>query len=152
MDVCELLVVNSGYSFSRLSSLCYNGYLKLNFQRWQIGLSSTAIASSFGKAISENKELKDYRPEDISRSLLRLISNNIGQVSCCGTGLCEHYTTYIDQKLFSWCQTEYWDLYATVNYQQSHHFVKWSVGSSSPEGTQYLYYIGLYPRGREPSS
>ncbi|GFZ00078.1 pantothenate kinase 2 [Actinidia rufa] len=47
----------------------------------KIGLSSTAIASSFGKAISENKELEDYRPEDISRSLLRLISNNIGQIS-----------------------------------------------------------------------
>ncbi|XP_057507928.1 pantothenate kinase 2-like isoform X2 [Actinidia eriantha] len=47
----------------------------------KIGLSLTTIASSFGKAISENKELEDYRPEDISRSLLRLISNNIGQIS-----------------------------------------------------------------------
>ncbi|KAL7261121.1 hypothetical protein ACSBR1_006712 [Camellia fascicularis] len=47
----------------------------------KIGLSSTNIASSFGKAISENKELEDYRPEDISRSLLRMISNNVGQIS-----------------------------------------------------------------------
>ncbi|XP_050375017.1 pantothenate kinase 1 [Argentina anserina] len=47
----------------------------------KIGLSSTAIASSFGKAISDNKELEDYNPEDISRSLLRMISNNIGQIS-----------------------------------------------------------------------
>ncbi|XP_061990754.1 pantothenate kinase 1 [Rosa rugosa] len=47
----------------------------------KIGLSSTAIASSFGKAISDNKELEDYKPEDISRSLLRMISNNIGQIS-----------------------------------------------------------------------
>ena len=47
---------------------------------WQVGLSSTTIASSFGKAISDNKELEDYKPEDISRSLLRMISNNIGQV------------------------------------------------------------------------
>ncbi|KAK9277422.1 hypothetical protein L1049_006965 [Liquidambar formosana] len=47
----------------------------------KIGLSSTTIASSFGKAISENKELEDYRPEDVARSLLRLISNNIGQIS-----------------------------------------------------------------------
>lgn len=47
----------------------------------KIGLKSTAIASSFGKAISENKELEDYSPEDISRSLLRMISNNIGQIS-----------------------------------------------------------------------
>lgn len=51
--------------------------------RWlQIGLAATTIASSFGKAISENKELEDYKPEDISRSLLRMISNNIGQVNC----------------------------------------------------------------------
>ncbi|KAK2977505.1 hypothetical protein RJ640_016133, partial [Escallonia rubra] len=47
----------------------------------KIGLSSTAIASSFGKAISENKEIEDYRPEDVARSLLRMISNNIGQIS-----------------------------------------------------------------------
>ncbi|KAL6351408.1 hypothetical protein AAG906_035200 [Vitis piasezkii] len=46
----------------------------------KFGLASTTIASSFGKAISENKELEDYRPEDVSRSLLRMISNNIGQV------------------------------------------------------------------------
>nr|GMD19516.1 pantothenate kinase 1 [Ipomoea batatas] len=45
----------------------------------KIGLASTAIASSFGKAISENKELEDWKPEDIARSLLRMISNNIGQ-------------------------------------------------------------------------
>ncbi|KAF7809300.1 pantothenate kinase 1 [Senna tora] len=47
----------------------------------KIGLSSTAIASSFGKAISDNRELEDYKPEDIARSLLRMISNNIGQIS-----------------------------------------------------------------------
>ncbi|CAK7332669.1 unnamed protein product [Dovyalis caffra] len=47
----------------------------------KIGLSSTAIASSFGRTISNNKELQDYKPEDISRSLLRMISNNIGQIS-----------------------------------------------------------------------
>ncbi|KAG5240810.1 hypothetical protein OIU76_014329 [Salix suchowensis] len=47
----------------------------------KVGLSSTTIASSFGKAISDNKELEDYKPEDISRSLLRMISNNIGQIS-----------------------------------------------------------------------
>ncbi|XP_038708851.1 pantothenate kinase 2-like isoform X2 [Tripterygium wilfordii] len=47
----------------------------------KIGLSASTIASSFGKAISEKKELEDYRPEDISLSLLRMISYNIGQVS-----------------------------------------------------------------------
>ncbi|CAL5327262.1 hypothetical protein CsSME_00006931 [Camellia sinensis var. sinensis] len=47
----------------------------------KIGLSASTIASSFGKAISENKDLQDYRPEDISLSLLRMISYNIGQIS-----------------------------------------------------------------------
>ncbi|KAK2354828.1 Pantothenate kinase 1 [Trifolium repens] len=47
----------------------------------KIGLSSTAIASSFGKAMSDSKEREDYKPEDIARSLLRMISNNIGQIS-----------------------------------------------------------------------
>lgn len=52
-----------------------------NVKNVQIGLSASTIASSFGKAISENKELEDYRPEDISLSLLRMISYNIGQAS-----------------------------------------------------------------------
>ncbi|KAK1552292.1 hypothetical protein Q3G72_014005 [Acer saccharum] len=47
----------------------------------KIGLSSTTIASSFGKAISDNRELEEYNPEDIARSLLRMISNNIGQIA-----------------------------------------------------------------------
>ncbi|KAK4765647.1 hypothetical protein SAY86_026737 [Trapa natans] len=47
----------------------------------KIGLASTAIASSFGKAISEDRELEEYKPEDITRSLLRMISNNVGQIS-----------------------------------------------------------------------
>ncbi|GFP88033.1 pantothenate kinase 2 [Phtheirospermum japonicum] len=47
----------------------------------KIGLTSTTIASSFGKAVSDNKELEDYRAEDVARSLLRMISNNIGQIA-----------------------------------------------------------------------
>ncbi|KAL1070127.1 hypothetical protein V6Z11_D11G001200 [Gossypium hirsutum] len=47
----------------------------------KIGLSASTIASSFGKAISDKKELEDHRPEDISLSLLRMISYNIGQIS-----------------------------------------------------------------------
>ncbi|KAL8140787.1 hypothetical protein V2J09_006808 [Rumex salicifolius] len=46
-----------------------------------IGLSASTIASSFGKTITGNKELTDYRPEDISLSLLRMISYNIGQIA-----------------------------------------------------------------------
>ncbi|XP_057417787.1 pantothenate kinase 2-like [Lotus japonicus] len=47
----------------------------------KIGLSASTIASSFGKATLEGKELEDYRPEDISLALLRMISYNIGQIS-----------------------------------------------------------------------
>ncbi|KAL2321835.1 hypothetical protein Fmac_026214 [Flemingia macrophylla] len=47
----------------------------------KIGLSASTIASSFGKATSEKKGLEDYRPEDISLSLLRMISYNIAQIS-----------------------------------------------------------------------
>ncbi|KAL5150099.1 Pantothenate kinase 2 [Glycine soja] len=47
----------------------------------KIGLSASTIASSFGKTISEKKELEEYRPEDISLSLLRMISYNIGQIA-----------------------------------------------------------------------
>lgn len=47
----------------------------------KLGLSATTIASSFGKPISEDKELEDYKPEDVARSILRMISNNIAQLS-----------------------------------------------------------------------
>ncbi|KAF9603172.1 hypothetical protein IFM89_034505 [Coptis chinensis] len=47
--------------------------------RTYIYLPASTIASSFGKTISENKELEDYMPEDISLSLLRMILYNIGQ-------------------------------------------------------------------------
>ncbi|XP_074556636.1 phospholipase A(1) LCAT3-like [Curcuma longa] len=52
-------------------------------QLFLIGLSASTIASGFGKTISETKELSDYRPEDISLSLLRMISYNIGQLVEC---------------------------------------------------------------------
>ncbi|XP_025690536.1 pantothenate kinase 1 isoform X1 [Arachis hypogaea] len=78
-------------SFDELLDLSYRGnnravdmlvgdiYGGMDYSK--IGLSSTTIASSFGRAISENKERDDYKPEDIARSLLRMISNNIGQIS-----------------------------------------------------------------------
>ncbi|KAH9301546.1 hypothetical protein KI387_013129, partial [Taxus chinensis] len=47
----------------------------------KIGLSASTIASSFGKVVSENKDLADYRREDIALSLLRMISYNIGQIA-----------------------------------------------------------------------
>ncbi|KAJ3093269.1 hypothetical protein HK100_006718, partial [Physocladia obscura] len=48
----------------------------------KIGLKATTIASSFGKVFKASKEeRKNFREEDISRSLLYLVSNNIGQIA-----------------------------------------------------------------------
>ncbi|KAF7972175.1 hypothetical protein HWV62_18750 [Athelia sp. TMB] len=47
----------------------------------RLGLKSTTIASSFGKVFKKNGEKIKFSPEDISRSLLYAISNNIGQIA-----------------------------------------------------------------------
>ncbi|CAI7782267.1 unnamed protein product [Closterium sp. NIES-54] len=47
----------------------------------QIGLSASTIASSFGRVVGEQRQLSDYRPEDIALSLLRMVSYNIGQIA-----------------------------------------------------------------------
>ncbi|MQM06379.1 hypothetical protein Taro_039198 [Colocasia esculenta] len=79
----ELLELSQHGDNSNLDMLVGDIYGGVDYakRRLQIGLSASTIASSFGKAISGNKELSDYRPEDISLSLLRMISYNIGQIS-----------------------------------------------------------------------
>ncbi|KAI9342603.1 fumble-domain-containing protein [Obelidium mucronatum] len=48
----------------------------------KIGLKATTIASSFGKVFKASKEdRKKFKEQDISRSLLYLVSNNIGQIA-----------------------------------------------------------------------
>jgi type II pantothenate kinase len=54
----------------------------------KVGLKSSTIASTFGKVARKSKErgpdsgpLKGFNPQDISRSLLFAISNNIGQIT-----------------------------------------------------------------------
>lgn len=53
----------------------------------KLGLKSTMIASSFGKVLrsrgeaKEERERETFRAEDISRSLLYAVSNNIGQIA-----------------------------------------------------------------------
>ncbi|KZT57812.1 fumble [Calocera cornea HHB12733] len=47
----------------------------------RFGLKSTTIASSFGKVFQKGEKKKVFRPEDIARSLLYAISNNIGQIA-----------------------------------------------------------------------
>lgn len=46
-----------------------------------IGLSANTIASSFGKVIYGDKNLEDYSPADMTMSLCRMISYNIGQLA-----------------------------------------------------------------------
>lgn len=49
----------------------------------RLGLKSTMIASSFGKVFKKGQGGKKatLKPEDISKSLLYAISNNIGQIA-----------------------------------------------------------------------
>ncbi|XP_077244135.1 pantothenate kinase 1 [Tasmannia lanceolata] len=75
----ELLELSQRGDNSAIDMLVGDIYGGMDYSK--IGLTASAIASSFGKAISENKELSDYKPEDISLSLLRMISYNIGQIS-----------------------------------------------------------------------
>jgi pantothenate kinase len=49
----------------------------------QQGLSTSTLASSFGKVITSMKNLTDYRPEDLASTLLSAFTYNIAQVSLC---------------------------------------------------------------------
>ncbi|CAL0319999.1 unnamed protein product [Lupinus luteus] len=75
----ELLELSQKGDNSNIDMLVGDIYGGLDYSK--IGLSASTIASSFGKTISDKKELADYRPEDISLSLLRMISYNIGQIA-----------------------------------------------------------------------
>ncbi|KAL3374596.1 hypothetical protein AABB24_006198 [Solanum stoloniferum] len=75
----ELLELSQRGDNSTIDMLVGDIYGGMDYSK--IGLSASTIASSFGKTISENKDLEDYKPEDISLSLLRMISYNIGQIA-----------------------------------------------------------------------
>lgn len=75
----ELLELSQRGDNSNIDMLVGDIYGGMDYAK--IGLSASTIASSFGKTISGSKEISDYRPEDISLSLLRMISYNIGQIS-----------------------------------------------------------------------
>ncbi|KAF8204391.1 type II pantothenate kinase [Mycena galopus ATCC 62051] len=47
----------------------------------RLGLKSTMIASSFGKVFKKGGDKRQFAPEDLSRSLLYAVSNNIGQIA-----------------------------------------------------------------------
>ncbi|PFH52301.1 hypothetical protein AMATHDRAFT_2302 [Amanita thiersii Skay4041] len=48
----------------------------------RLGLKSTMIASTFGKVFKKGRDKRTFAPEDISKSLLFAVSNNIGQIAC----------------------------------------------------------------------
>ncbi|CAD6337294.1 unnamed protein product [Miscanthus lutarioriparius] len=45
------------------------------------GLSTSTLASSFGKVITSEKKLTDYKPEDIASTLLSAFTYNIAQIA-----------------------------------------------------------------------
>jgi type II pantothenate kinase len=47
----------------------------------RLGLKSAVIASTFGKVFKKGAEKRQFSPEDISKSLLYAVSNNIGQIA-----------------------------------------------------------------------
>ncbi|KAH9486331.1 Pantothenate kinase [Psilocybe cubensis] len=47
----------------------------------KLGLKSTMIASTFGKVFKKGGEKGKFSPQDISKSLLYAVSNNIGQIA-----------------------------------------------------------------------
>ncbi|BFI31343.1 type II pantothenate kinase [Marchantia polymorpha subsp. ruderalis] len=75
----EILELSRGGDNSNIDMLVGDIYGGLDYSK--IGLSSTTIASSFGKVISGDKDLSEYRREDLALSLLRMISYNIGQIA-----------------------------------------------------------------------
>jgi type II pantothenate kinase len=47
----------------------------------KMGLKATMIASSFGKVFQKGCGKREFKAEDMSKSLLYAISNNIGQIA-----------------------------------------------------------------------
>ncbi|KAJ7567107.1 hypothetical protein O6H91_02G132200 [Diphasiastrum complanatum] len=75
----EILELSQRGDNSSVDMLVGDIYGGLDYTK--IGLSASTIASSFGKVISDEKDLSGYRREDIALSLLRMISYNIGQIA-----------------------------------------------------------------------
>jgi len=61
----------------------------------KLGLKSTTIASSFGKVWKKGQGKREFAPEDLSKSLLYGLSNNIGQIACVVVAEVNHGVTLI---------------------------------------------------------
>jgi bifunctional damage-control phosphatase, subfamily II, fusion protein len=78
-DFDEILELSSQGDNSSVDMLVGDIYGGRDYS--SIGLSANTIASSFGKVIYGENELVDYSPADVSMSLCRMISYNIGQLA-----------------------------------------------------------------------
>ena len=79
----ELLEMATHGDFRQVDMLVKDIYGDRNQDDYtsSLGLSPTVIASSFGKAIHQDTESPSWSKADMARSLLYLVSNDIGQIS-----------------------------------------------------------------------
>jgi type II pantothenate kinase len=82
LDSSEMLLLSESGDNSAVDMLVGDIY---GSDYSKIGLKSSTIASSFGKVfrkgVSPEERKKSFKQEDIARSLLYAISNNIGHVA-----------------------------------------------------------------------
>ncbi|EEB05414.1 fumble family pantothenate kinase [Schizosaccharomyces japonicus yFS275] len=76
-EMLELSKEGDNSSVDMLVSDIYGA--NLGYERF--GLKNNMIASSFGKVFREHKDLEEFHPGDIAKSLLFAVSNNIGQIA-----------------------------------------------------------------------
>jgi len=76
----EMLAISEGGDNTAVDMLVGDIYGGHDYHK--VGLAKSTIASSFGKVVMEHgKTPSDYKNEDMSLSLLRMISYNIAQVA-----------------------------------------------------------------------
>lgn len=95
-DICGELVSEKVCMFLNFFPLCISLTVFTSSKLCQQGLSSSTLASSFGKVISSKTTLSDYKPEDLATTLLSAFTYNIAQVCmfssfCCNLELIKSY-------------------------------------------------------------
>eukprot|EP00123_Amoebidium_parasiticum_P016109 comp23291_c3_seq1/m.38208 comp23291_c3_seq1/g.38208 ORF comp23291_c3_seq1/g.38208 comp23291_c3_seq1/m.38208 type:complete len:827 (-) comp23291_c3_seq1:535-3015(-) len=129
-DALELCTKGNGANVDMLVGDIYDGdYSK-------IGLSKDTIACSFGKAMrsSFKGEQQEYKDEDVAKSLLHMISNNIGQIA------------YLQAQLHG-LKRIYFGGYFIRNHQYTMHTISyainfWSKGAMNALFLRHEGYLG----------
>jgi|TARA_B100001142_G_scaffold323345_1_gene373213 bifunctional damage-control phosphatase, subfamily II, fusion protein len=78
-DFDEMLACSAAGDNSKVDMLVGDIYGGRDYLK--VGLSSSTIASSFGRVVTEEGSLEDYNKADITLSLLRMISYNISHIA-----------------------------------------------------------------------